>query len=138
MQLQKFRLYRRRNGTFYWQGNESSRQGSLRTKNESEADRLLHAKNEAHREPVLNLAMGRAYLAAHDPEMVRRPWQRVISGFSFDTRSVSHNSSDSVRISGGSVSRAKLQNRVWFSATKRCRQSVQANLRQRPTASSFR
>lgn len=34
--------------------------------------------NEAHREPTLTLAVGRAYLAAADPRMVKRTWQAVM------------------------------------------------------------
>ena len=48
---------------------------SLRTKDEGEALTLLHSKNEAHRQPVLNLHIARTYLAATDPEMAKRTWQ---------------------------------------------------------------
>lgn len=34
--------------------------------------------NEAHRQPTLTLAVGRAYLAAHDPKMIKRTWQAVM------------------------------------------------------------
>jgi hypothetical protein len=64
----KYRLYRRRNGVFYWQDNGSKKQGSLRTKDRREAERLLNAMNESHREPTLNLNLARAYLAAHDAQ----------------------------------------------------------------------
>ena len=63
----KYRLFRRRNGVFYWQENDSSKQGTLRTSERREADRLLYAINESDREPTLNLNLARAYLAAHDP-----------------------------------------------------------------------
>src|SRR5437660_4888238 len=75
----KYRLYRRRNGIFYWQENNSSQQGTLRTTNRHEAERLLNAMNESHREPTLNLNLARAYLAAHDPKMAQRPWQAVMN-----------------------------------------------------------
>jgi hypothetical protein len=74
----KFRLFRRTTGIFYWQENEGTQQGSLRTRDRVEAERLLHSMNESHREPMLNLAMGRAYLSAHDPRMVTRTWQDVM------------------------------------------------------------
>jgi integrase len=74
----KYRLYRRRNGNFYWQQNDSRKQGSLRTTDRREAERLLNAMNESHREPTLNLNLARAYLIAHDPEMARRTWQAVM------------------------------------------------------------
>src|SRR5947209_11227248 len=74
----KYRLYRRRNGVFYWQENDSSRQGTLRTSDRREAERLLNAMNESHRETTLNLNVARAYLAAHDPRMAQRTWQAVM------------------------------------------------------------
>jgi len=74
----KYRLYRRNNGTFYWQENEGVKQASLKTKDKREAAALLHAMNEAHRQPTLTLAVGRAYLAAHDPKMIKRSWQAVM------------------------------------------------------------
>lgn len=77
MQL-KYRLYRRRNGVFYWQENDSNRQGSLRTSDRHDAERLLNAMNESHREPTINLSLARAYLAAHDPKMAQRTWQAVM------------------------------------------------------------
>ena len=55
----KYRLYRPRNGVFYWQENESSKQGTLRTSDRREAERLLNAMNESHREPTLNLNLAR-------------------------------------------------------------------------------
>jgi integrase len=75
----KYRLYRRRNRRFYWQENGSSRQGSLRTNDRGEAQTLLNAMNEAHRQPSLNLALARTYLTAHDPKMVTRTWSEVMA-----------------------------------------------------------
>src|SRR5438105_10132682 len=74
----KYRLYRRRNGVFYWPENDSRKQGALRTSERREAERLLNAMNESHREPTLNLNLARAYLAAHDPRMAKRTWQAVM------------------------------------------------------------
>jgi integrase len=74
----KYRMFRRRNGIFYWQANDSAKQGTLRTTDRREAERLLNAMNESHREPTLNLNLARAYLAAHDPKMAKRTWQAVM------------------------------------------------------------
>ncbi|MDP9099338.1 MAG: tyrosine-type recombinase/integrase [Verrucomicrobiota bacterium] len=74
----KYRLYRRRNGNFYWQENDSKKQGTLSTTDRREAERLLNAMNESYREPTLNLNLARAYLVAHDPQMARRTWQNVM------------------------------------------------------------
>jgi integrase len=74
----KYRLYRRHNGVFYWQNNSSKKQGTLRTSDRREAERLLNAMNESHRQPTINLNLARAYLAAHDPKMAQRTWQAVM------------------------------------------------------------
>src|SRR6266699_3170073 len=74
----KYRLFCRRNGIFYWQENNSAKQGTLRTNHRHEAERLLNAMNESHREPTINLNLARAYLAAHDPKMAQRTWQAVM------------------------------------------------------------
>src|SRR5437667_5456527 len=74
----KYRLYRRRNRTFYWQENSSKKQGTLRTTDKREAERLLNAMNESHRRPTINLNLARAYLAAYDPKMAQRTWQAVM------------------------------------------------------------
>src|SRR5437762_609594 len=74
----KYRLFRRRNGVFYWQDNGSQKQGTLRTTDKREAERLLNAMNESHRQPALNLNLARAYLAGHDPKMAKRTWQSVM------------------------------------------------------------
>ena len=76
--LNKYRLFQRAKGVFYWQDNESGKQGSLPTKDRRAAEKLLHAKNEAHRLPTLNLTMARAYLSAHDPKMSTRTWVAVM------------------------------------------------------------
>ena len=73
----KHRLFQRAGGVFYWQENGTTKQRSLRTK-DREAERLLLAMNEAHKQPTLNLALGRAYLSAHDPRLCTRTWQAVM------------------------------------------------------------
>jgi integrase len=74
----KHRLFQRAGGVFYWQENGTTKQRSLKTKNRKEAERLLMAMNEAHRQPLLNLALGRAYLSAHDPRLCTRTWQAAM------------------------------------------------------------
>ena len=63
----KYRLFVRKGGMFYAEDVETRKQTSLGTKDRKEALRLLHAKNESHRAPSLNLQMGHAYLSATDP-----------------------------------------------------------------------
>lgn len=66
-------------GTVYWiQDNHTGKQTSLGTKNVAEAKRLLSAKNEAHRQPIINMQIARAYLLVGDPQSVKRTWQSVM------------------------------------------------------------
>ena len=73
----KYTLFRR-GGVFYLQDTGTGRQTSLRTKDEAEAKSLLNARNEAQRQPVLNLHLARAYLTASDPAFVERTWGTVM------------------------------------------------------------
>jgi integrase len=74
---QRYRLFLR--GTVFWcQDNETRKQESLGTKDRAEAVRLLNAKNEAHRQPIINLQIARAYLMVGDPEAAKRTWQNVM------------------------------------------------------------
>jgi integrase len=73
----RFRMFRRK-VTYYWEDNETGKQGSLRTKDVHHARRLLHQKNESHEQPALNLALARAYASAHDPRLATRTWQDVM------------------------------------------------------------
>src|ERR1039458_5606065 len=73
----KYTLFRR-GEVFYIQDRATGKQTSWRTKDESEALQLINARNEAHRQPVLNLQLARAYLTASDPTFVERTWQTVM------------------------------------------------------------
>jgi hypothetical protein len=70
----KFIIFRR-GSVFYAEDTTTGKQTSLRTKDETETRSLLNAKNEARRQPVLNLQLARAYLSASDPAFVERTWQ---------------------------------------------------------------
>src|SRR5580704_13690617 len=73
----KFNLFRR-GAVFYMEDTATGKQTSLRTKDETEARSLLNARNEAQRQPVLNLHLARAYLTASDPAFVERTWGVVM------------------------------------------------------------
>jgi hypothetical protein len=53
----RFRMFQRQGGVFYWQDNQTKQQGNLGIKDKHAALKLLHAKNEAHEQPILNLAL---------------------------------------------------------------------------------
>jgi integrase len=73
----KYRLFRR--GQVFWcQDNYTGRQESLRTRDRTVAERLLHARNEAQQQPFINLPIARAYMLASDPQIGKRTWQEVM------------------------------------------------------------
>jgi hypothetical protein len=74
---QRFILYRR-DKTFYCEDTTTGRQQSLRTKDENEANTLLNAKNEAFRQPNMNLQIAQVYLRHGDPSVATRTWQYVM------------------------------------------------------------
>jgi integrase len=71
-----------RRGIWYVEDAVTGKQESLRTSNEKEAEQLRHAKNEAMRDRALSLALGRAYLGAHDPNTAKRTWGDVMAEMS--------------------------------------------------------
>ena len=76
----KYRLYRRSNraqGTYYAQNCETGARESLGTKNRTEAEKLLQAKNESHNQPVLSRELAKVYLHAQDPDFATRTWLDV-------------------------------------------------------------
>jgi hypothetical protein len=73
-----YRLFRH-HGIYYAENTQTGKQQSLRTRDEGEARKLLHAKNEAAVNPLMNLALGKTYLAAHDPKLVTRTWAEVMA-----------------------------------------------------------
>ena len=73
----RFILFKRA-GVYYSEDTVTRKQHSLRTKDEAEALTILHSKNEAHRQPVLNLQIARTYLTATDPEVAKRTWQTAM------------------------------------------------------------
>jgi integrase len=69
-----------RRGNYFWSHDgETGKQETLRTKDKATALRLLHSKNEAYHQPILNLQIARTYLTASDPEIGKRTWQTVMN-----------------------------------------------------------
>lgn len=79
----RYRLIRRglRGGTFYCVDTATKQRTSLRTDSEDEARQIVEAKNQALRQPVLNLQIAKAYLAGSDPSFVHRKWSDVMMEF---------------------------------------------------------
>lgn len=74
-----YTLINRRNRGFYAQHAATGKQKSLRTKDRSEAQRLLLALNEAERDSRIAREVGMAYLKCADPEAGKRTWAIVIN-----------------------------------------------------------
>lgn len=77
---ERFRLVQlgNRGGGFYCKDNITGSRKSLKTKNRTEAERLILHKNEALRHPLLNRKIGMAYLAGTDSAITKRTWQDVM------------------------------------------------------------
>lgn len=67
-----------RNGVFYCEDTHTGKQSSLRTRDKVEAARLLAVKNEAVRQPAMNLQIAQVYLQHGDPALAARTWQNVM------------------------------------------------------------
>jgi integrase len=89
----RFRLvqYRSLGGMFYLHDNQTDKRLSLETKDEHRATELLVAHNEAAREPGFNLLKARVYMAASDPEIGTRTWQKALDAVISAKRSGSAN-----------------------------------------------
>lgn len=82
MEVKKaYRMFKRQNGMFYAHHNATGTRTSLETRNAEEAKELLHAKNKAASGPILNLALGKAYLTAIDPQFATRTWKSAFEYF---------------------------------------------------------
>jgi len=76
----KYRLYQRSNrssGTFYAEDSVTRARVTLGTKDRTEAEKLLQAKNEAHAQPILSRELAKVYLQAQDPQFGTRTWADV-------------------------------------------------------------
>ena len=74
---QRFILFRRA-GVFYCEDTTTRKQTSLRTKDQAEAMTLVNTKNEATRQPAMNLQIAQVYLQHGDPALAARTWQHVM------------------------------------------------------------
>ena len=57
---------------------QTGKRTSLQTGNEDDARQIVEAKNQAMRQPVLNLQIAKAYLAGTDSGIAQRTWQNAL------------------------------------------------------------
>src|SRR5262249_9623381 len=76
----RFRLIYRgdRGSTFYCVDSKTGERFSLRTKVRDTAEQIVLAKNQALRQPALNLQIAKAYLAGTDSGVATRTWQHAL------------------------------------------------------------
>jgi integrase len=76
----RYRLIRRgnRSGAFYCVDTETGKRSSLGAISEGDARQIVEAKNQARRQPMLNLQIAKAYLAGTDTVITTRTWQQAI------------------------------------------------------------
>ncbi len=76
----RYRLIRRgiRNNAFYCVDTTTGKRTSLGTADKHEARQIVEAKNQAERQPVLNLQIAKAYLAGTDNGTATRTWQNAL------------------------------------------------------------
>ena len=75
---ERYRLFLRRKSVYYAFDNQSKNFSSLKTKDRTEAERLLLAMNESGKQPAMNLSLARVYLKHSDPSVSTRTWQTVL------------------------------------------------------------
>jgi hypothetical protein len=76
----RYRLVYRgsRGGMFYCVDKTTGKRSSLQTNDKDEARQIVEAKNQAERQPVLNLQIAKAYLAGSDNGVATRTWQNAV------------------------------------------------------------
>ena len=76
----RFVFYRRKStGVFYVEDQQTGKQESLGTTSRAEAASMVNARNEANRQPHLNLQIAKAYLAGTDSGVASRTWQNALN-----------------------------------------------------------
>jgi integrase len=76
----RYRLTHRgsRGGMFYCVDTHTGKRTSLHTCKEDDARQIIEAKNQAMRQPSINLQIAQAYLQHADPSLAKRTWQDVM------------------------------------------------------------
>ena len=66
-----------RQGTFYFHDLVTGKRESLGTKTLEDAEQIINAKNEALRQPHINLQIAKAFLFGADDKIKTRSWDNI-------------------------------------------------------------
>jgi len=72
-------LYRGERATFFCFDTQTRKRRSLHTKDRDAAEQMVLAKNQALRQPTLNLQIAKAYLSGTDSGVATRTWQEALN-----------------------------------------------------------
>ncbi len=72
----------KRGKVFYSFDSETGERKSLGISDRERAQTIISAKNDAVRQPSINLAIAKAYLLGMDPKLIERTWQTVMDEYS--------------------------------------------------------
>jgi DNA-binding XRE family transcriptional regulator len=75
---QRYSVFLRPWGVYYYQDNTTRQQETLKTRDKDEAFRLVAAKNENEEAPAFSRHLARVYWKAGDPAGATRTWQHVM------------------------------------------------------------
>jgi len=76
---QRYRVFLRPWGTYYFEDLVTGKQETLKTRDKNEAFRLVAAKNENEKASAFSLHLARVYWKAGDPAGATRTWQHVMN-----------------------------------------------------------
>src|SRR5260221_2669188 len=76
----RFRLIHRgeRSATYYCVDSETGKRVSLETKDRDAAKQIIFARNQALKQPSINLQLAKAHLAGSDSGVATRTWQTAL------------------------------------------------------------
>ena len=74
----RYRFFQRNSGIFFVQDNVTGKQESLKTRDKAAARRIFNVKNEAFKQPAMNLQIAQVYLQHADSALAGRTWQHVM------------------------------------------------------------
>jgi integrase len=76
--LDRYRLYRRKNGIYYVEDKTTGKQSSLKTKDRGEAEQLLAANNQSESMPYMCRELAKVYIKGSNPNLLKYTWQDVL------------------------------------------------------------